>query len=97
MKFGVEETIVNAMRSHARFDYMSTQTDEAMWIRNHERAHIALWMLWQSLADQLGMSCGAINECRTADENRAFLVKCGIANDVVRNVIMNDEDNWGGY
>ena len=97
MKFGVEETIVNAIRSHARMDSMSTQTDEAMWIRSHERAHIALWMLWQSLADQLGMSCGAINECRTADENRAFLIKCGIADDVVRNIIMNDEDNWGGY
>ena len=97
MKFGIEETIAKAICQHARFDSMSTQSDKAMWHRHHERAHIALWMLWQSIADQLGMSCGAINECRTADENRAFLVKCGIADDVVRNIIMNDEDNWGGY
>ena len=96
MKFGIEDTIVTAIRSHARFDSMSTQTDEAMWLRHHERAHIALWMLWQSLADQLGMLSGTINECRTADENRAFLIKCGIADDVVRNIITDDE-NWGSY
>jgi hypothetical protein len=96
MKFGIEETIAKAICQHARFDSMSTQSDKAMWHRHHERAHIALWMLWQSLADQLGMSCGAINECRTAEENRAFLIKCGIADEVVRDIVTDDE-NWGSY
>jgi len=54
-------------------------------------------MLWQSLADQLGMNDAVLVECRTADENRAFLIKCGINPDVVRNIIMDDDENWGGY
>jgi hypothetical protein len=97
MKFGIEDTIAKAIRQHAHFDSMSERTDKAMWHRHHERAHIALHMLWCVLADQLGMDDAVINDCRTAEENRAFLIKCGISDDVVRNIIMYDDDNWGSY
>jgi hypothetical protein len=97
MKLGIEDTIAKAIRKHAHFDSMSPMSWEVGTQFHRERAHIALWMLWQSLADQLGMDDAVINNCRTAEENRAFLIKCGIAEDVVRSVIMYDDENWGGY
>jgi len=97
MKFGIEDTIAKAIRRHAHFDSMSPRSLGDWRVIHHERAHIALWMLWQSLADQLGMNDAVLVECRTADENRAFLIKCGINPDVVRNIIMDDDENWGGY
>ena len=96
MKFKMEETIAKAMRRHAHFDSMSEQTDKTWWLRHHERAHIALWMLWQSIADRVGMNEAEIVDCRTAEENSAFLIKCGINPDVVRDIV-TDEENWGSY
>jgi hypothetical protein len=96
MKYGIEDTIAKAMRKHAHFDSMSPMSHGHWRVIHHERAHIALWMLWQSIADQLGMDDAVIVECRTAEENRAFLIKCGIADEVVRNIVTDDE-NWGSY
>ena len=97
MKFGIEDTIARAILRHAHFDSMSPMTPQAVWDFDHERAHIALHMLWCILEDQLGMDDAVINDCRTAEENKEFLIKCGISPDVVRNIIMKDDDNWGYY
>jgi len=96
MKFGIEDTIAKAIRRHAHFDSMSPRSLGVWRVMHHERAHIALWMLWQSLADQLGMDDAVIVDCRTAEENSAFLIKCGISPDVVRDIV-TDEENWGSY
>jgi hypothetical protein len=96
MKFKTEETIAKAMRKHAHFDSMSPISRGDWRVIHHERAHIALWMLWQSIADRVGMNEVEIVECRTAEENRAFLINCGIADDVVRDIVTDDE-NWGSY
>ena len=97
MKFGIEETIAKAILRHAHFDSMSPISRGDWRVMQHERAHIALWMLWQSIADLLGTwNEPVIVECRTADENRAFLIKCGINPDVVRDIVTDDE-NWGSY
>jgi hypothetical protein len=70
MKFGIEDTIAKAIRKHAHFDSMSPRSWEVGTQFHRERAHIALWMLWQSLADQLGMDDAVINDCRTAEDFR---------------------------
>lgn len=97
MKFGIEETIAKAIRRHAHFDSMSPRSLGDWRVMHHERAHIALWMLWQSIADLLGTwNEAVIVDCRTAEENSAFLIKCGISPDVVRDIV-TDEENWGSY
>jgi hypothetical protein len=96
MKYGIEDTIATAIRRHVHFDSMSNETPEFMWRRHCDRALLALSVLWQSLVDQLNMDGAVVNECRTAEENIAFLINCGVGEEVARFTV-NEENNWGSY
>lgn len=98
MKFGIEDTIAKAMRKHQFFDSMSPIIDESkMRIIDFERTHIALMMLWYALEDQLNITSQAVHECRTAEENIAFLINCNIPEEFVREFFAHTEDPWGTY